>query len=749
MKLRVHLLLLALAMLVPITIFGVFAAVQFVQAERATFERGARERMLAISTAVDIARRTATTRLAGLAPARPPPRPDLRAFYDDAARILQSRPDWITINLARPSGQQVLNLLRPLGGELPPVAEGALVEAVARTRRPAVGGMLLGPVTGRHDFAVRVPVVRGGVTRYVLSAVIRPEPMGRLLAAQRLPADWSAVVVDANHRIVSRTVAPDRSLGALAPEGLRAALARAPEGSFQGSTLEGAPIFMSYARSPFSGWTVAMGIPPGVVTAAQRRTTWTMGLGLLGAAVTAAALALTLGRRVTTPITRLAAAAEAVGRGLRPEIPRAITVQEVGVLARMLDEAAEAVRAREVAQAQLAADQQRADAERARLLANERSARQEAEAASRAKDVFLAMLSHELRNPLGAISTAVRLLDRVGRQEEPAVRARAVITRQTEHLARLVDDLLDVARVMSGKIVLERRPVDLAECVQRSVDTLRAAGRLEHHAVTVTAAPAWVRADEVRVEQIVTNLVGNALKFTPPAGRIGVDVRADADEAVLRVEDSGVGITGDLLPRVFDAFAQGDQASDRTRGGLGIGLALVRHLVELQQGRVEASSAGVGLGSVFTVRLPRIAAPAPAPAPPAPVPAPPQHRRVLLVEDNEDTREVMRRVLELAGHRVTEAADGAAAVEAARRFRPDAAVVDIGIPGLDGYAVARQLRAAAETKGMLLVAVTGYGMPEDRQRSSEAGFDVHLVKPVDVEALTALLAGAGTASRPD
>jgi signal transduction histidine kinase/integral membrane sensor domain MASE1 len=380
--------------------------------------------------------------------------------------------------------------------------------------------------------------------------------------------------------------------------------------------------------------------------------------------------------------------------------------------------------------------------ERTRSHERERAARAEAEAANRTKDEFLAMLGHELRNPLGAIASAVRVLDQVDARGDHAAQARAVVARQVERLARMVDDLLDVARVTTGKVVLHRRPVDLADCATACITTLNATERLGRHDVRVQAEPAWVDGDPARLEQIVTNLLLNATKYTPPVGRILVSVRPEADQAVLQVEDSGVGIPRDLLPRIFDLFVQGDRERDRAHGGLGIGLTLVRRLVELHGGWVEVASGGAGRGSTFTVRLPRLATPRAQATPAGPSTTAWGRRRVLIIEDYGDARDSLRAVLELAGHEVHAAEDGASGVELALKLQPDLVLVAIGLPGLDGYEVARRIRSKPEGWDMVLVALTGYGQPEDRRQAEEAGFDAHFVKPLDHDRLGELLAAA-------
>jgi CheY-like chemotaxis protein/two-component sensor histidine kinase len=330
--------------------------------------------------------------------------------------------------------------------------------------------------------------------------------------------------------------------------------------------------------------------------------------------------------------------------------------------------------------------------------------------------------------------------------------ARDVIGRQVGHMARLVDDLLDVSRITRGMISLQTAVVDLAAAIDRAVETSRPLLDARGHdlAVDVTPGPLWVRGDLTRLAQVFANLLNNAAKYTPDSGRVTVTVTRDAGTVTARVADTGVGMPPELLPRVFDLFTQADRSLDRAQGGLGIGLSLVKTLVELHGGRVEAHSGGPGRGSEFVVRLPVVTG---EPVRGASATREGQPRlsgasragslRVLVVDDNADAATSMALLLRAAGH-VTEAAhDGPAAVAAAERFRPDVVLLDIGLPGMDGYEVARRLRAAGDGRRPLLVAVTGYGGDVVRRRATEAGFDHHLVKPVDPEAVQALFRAAG------
>jgi two-component system, sensor histidine kinase len=385
-------------------------------------------------------------------------------------------------------------------------------------------------------------------------------------------------------------------------------------------------------------------------------------------------------------------------------------------------------------------ERRRAEAERARLLAREQAARVSAEATSSAKDDFLAMLGHELRNPLSAIATAAHVLTLDRSRDASADHAQRVINRQVKHLARLVDDLLDVTRVSTGKVTLAREPVDVSALVVRCIDSLELSSpdsdRQGGPQLDADVAPGLcINGDSTRVEQIVTNLLTNAVKYTPPGGSIRVVAVAEADRVVIRVSDTGIGIDPGLLPHIFERFIQADTGPARRHGGLGLGLTLVKHFVEVHGGHVMAESEGAGRGSVFTVSLPAAPAKVLSPAPPAPPAS--TRRRVLLVEDQIDSREMMRFALEIAGHDVTEADDGPSAV-AAGEAHHDIAFIDIGLPGFNGYEVARRLRARHGST-VVLVALTGYGQPSDRAESAKAGFDHHLVKPVDLDKVAELL----------
>jgi signal transduction histidine kinase/CheY-like chemotaxis protein len=371
--------------------------------------------------------------------------------------------------------------------------------------------------------------------------------------------------------------------------------------------------------------------------------------------------------------------------------------------------------------------------------------------ADRRKDEFLAILAHELRNPLAPICTALEIMRTPAADAVITGRAKDVMGRQLQHLVRLVDDLMDVSRIMRGKIELRKETVDVRSIASRAIEAAQSVIDAQGHQLSLSlpSEPVLLTTDPVRLAQVINNLLTNAAKYTEPGGRISLEVATASGEVVIRVRDNGIGIPGEMLPQVFDMFTQVDSSASRSQGGLGIGLTLVKSLVELDGGRVEAHSEGAGKGSEFVVRLPscrgQVAVSHPAASEIAHHHVP--KRRVLVVDDNVDAAETLATLLRLKGHAVDIAYDGPSAIEAANRHAPEIVFLDIGMPGMDGLAVASRLRSSpAVSPHPLLVAVTGWGQDEDRRRTERAGFDFHLVKPVSPIEVGQLLARAEAVS---
>jgi PAS domain S-box-containing protein len=364
------------------------------------------------------------------------------------------------------------------------------------------------------------------------------------------------------------------------------------------------------------------------------------------------------------------------------------------------------------------------------------------QAAGRSKDEFLATLAHELRNPLAPIRNAVEILHVQGPRDPESNWAIQVIDRQMQLMTRLIDDLMDVSRITRNKLELRRQRVTLAEVVRAAVETSRPLLEAEGHELTLSVPrrPIRLDADPTRLAQAISNLLNNAARYTEPGGHVWLTAERQGGEAVVSVKDTGIGIAAEMLPMVFELFAQGGRAGAAAEGGLGIGLTLVKRLVEMHGGTVQAASGGLGQGSVFTVRLPIDEGPAGEPEKrdgEGLTPTPPL--RILVVDDNRDSAESLGMLFRLVGHEVRVAHDGLEAIAAAAELRPDAVVLDIGLPKLDGYGVAARIREEAWGRQATLIAVTGWGQKEDKERSRAAGFDHHLVKPVDPTALIRLL----------
>ncbi len=709
MKLRSHLLMLVAGAMLPVLALTAFLAVLLVEHEKETFRRGAMDRNRTFMTAIDSELHGHIRSLEALAAAPALARGDLKLFYDAARRVLQSQPDWRNVLLFRPDATQLINLRMPYGGTLPPTIEVDTVRRAVATGKPAIGDVSHGPL-GDADFAlpIRLPVRRDGRVVYVLSAIIKLDRFAEIMAAQRYPDGWAIGLVDTAGVFIERIPAKPR--GQRASTDFWAAIQRAKEGWFRGRTLEGTDTFTAHLTSEVTGWTVGVAVPSQQVYATAYRAAWTIALGGLAGLALAIAFAYWMGRRIAAPITRLAAAARAPDAA-DSSLPLASGgIDEVRELAAALRDR-ESLREREKIALQ---------------------------AADKAKDEFLAMLGHELRNPLSAITTAAQLL-RLARPDEPAAaRAHGVLERQTQQMTRLIQDLLDVSRLAMGKMTLQREVLELGEFTDRVARTWQQAKRRADVALHIRTEPVRVNADRARMEQVICNLLDNADKFSSAGATIEVRVFPDEGQAVLEVQDGGEGIPAQMLERIFDLFVQGPQSSDRARGGMGLGLTLVKRLIELQEGSVQAFSDGPGTGARFVARLPAASAAGDAPAQKSRREELAESRRVLVVEDNDDGRAMLEALLRYERHAVLAAANGAQALEIVSSGWPEVAIVDIGLPDIDGYEVARRVRALG--RPISLIALTGYGQERDQRRAYEAGFDLHLTKPVEAHVLREALA---------
>jgi signal transduction histidine kinase/ActR/RegA family two-component response regulator len=641
-------------------------------------------------------------------------------------RVVSSQPGWSAIGFIDGNGATRASATKP-GFAHQVTADPRTVADVVARGAPVVSDLLVTSDGQAYVTFVAVPVKREGQARSVLYVAIDHGVWLEFLRRYPISERATLTLNDRAGLVIARTLNDDRSVGKPTNADYFARTREADEGAFPNTGMEGQPFYAAYSRSPVSGWVLGTGVPQADVEQDLRGSTWMIAAGFAAAALTALALALVFGRRIASGVTGLADAARRVADPARPPDPRPLARRshnEIDVVRTALEESGARLREREES---LNA-----------AMAREAQARAAAEHANVAKDQFLAMLGHELRNPLSAIANAATLLDR---KPEGAVaeRMRGIVQRQVQHLVRIVNDLLDVARVTSGKVVLTKSVVDLAVVVVHAIEALKDTGRFAGRSLDARVDSAPVLGDETRLEQIATNLLENACKYTPEGGHITVRVRVDGADVELCVSDDGAGIPADLLPHVFELFVQGERTLERAQGGLGLGLPVVKRLVDLHGGTVTAESAGPGRGSRFVVRFPlnagRIEARVPTGASSRAAPL-----RVALVEDHADTRESLRGVLEREGHEVSVAHDGPSGVALILEARPDVALVDLGMPGFDGLELARRVRSQDARRTTRLVALTGYGGAEDRAAALDAGFDEYMVKPFDLERFRQALA---------
>jgi len=705
--------------LLPLAVLALLVLLRQAQNQRDQVLDSTQGAMRAIVSAVDAELSAAASSLDALAASPRLAANDYKGLHAEAVQLLSRRPSWVNVVLSDVSAQQLMNAHISDEAPLPIRVYPEGIAETVRNGRTTIGNVIYSPILKTYAFPVQIPIRRNGRIVQVLSAVLRPDALKQLLTEQPVPKEGVVGIVDRNFNFVARSSNHDKTVGRPSSGGLREMLASGrTSGWARTSTLEGVPVYSVVYRSGISGWTAAIGVPRSLVDAPVERSYVLFG-GLIAASVLMGVVAaLLVSRAITRPMRELKAAADAVGSSHPPVMPKTELPEIREVAAALASAHAER-------EARLSIERKATQVEHEARLAAERE--------NRLKDEFLAMLGHELRNPLAAITSASLVLEATAgkpnseRAIENAVR---IIRRQGATLTRLTDDLLDAARVVLGRIQLEREPIDFSALVQNVLDILRNTGRLARHHVTASLQPAWIQGDVVRMEQVVSNLLTNAVKYTPAGGTIEVRTERSGSQVLLRVRDSGIGVEPDLLPRIFDLFVQGERALDRSQGGLGIGLTMVRRLTELHEGTIQVVSPGRHRGTEFTVSLPAIEPNA------ASVPGPLTQRgltprRVVIVEDNADVLASLRSLLELAGHTVFDSGDGRSGLQLIIAQKPDVALIDVGLPLMDGLELARTLRSRAEARSVLLVAMSGYGTPEDIRKGLEAGFDHYLVKPVD------------------
>lgn len=713
--LRSRLTLLALGSMLPlIALIAALAAALF-EREANLARDAAVARTDAMASAVDAMLNGHLSVVRALGSSGALERGDLHEFSKDATRIKSQQPYWRNVILVDSTGRQRLNVRLGDASPLPIEDPGHLqiIRKVLATGEPIIGNVGKGPTSTKVGIPIQIPVSVAGEPM-VLNLILDPQGFASLVDAQKFPPGWAAAIIDDNGRFVTRV--PFREPGEAAAPGLLEGMGESSRGWLRIPTLEGTDTHQAFTRLARAPWRVAVAVPRADVLAGVRSARKWLIVGVLLSLAVAWALASWMSRRIAAPIHRLAEAAGHLGsQDTRP-------LQDV-LSKPMLAESSEVARALERASSTLR--------EREQMQEREQLALKESD---RAKDEFLAMLGHELRNPLSAVAIAAQVLRTAPAGAANAQRAHEVIQRQTGQMTRLVEDLLDISRLATGKLRLELELMDLATVVEASLNAWRQRVAERGGQLQFRGAPAWARLDKARVEQILGNLLDNALKFSPHTPSIEVSVTQQDDKVVLTVIDRGQGIAPQDLVHVFETFYQSRQSLHRPLGGLGLGLSLVRRLAELHGGSVEAHSEGAGAGARLVVSFPAASAPREATDVVTGDTAT-KALNVLVVEDHEDGRAVLQLLLQLLGHQVKAVGSAREALELLHEWQPDLALVDIGLPDMDGHELARRLRSQAPDRPFRLVAMSGFGQPKDRERSADAGFEDHLVKPIEAAML--------------
>ncbi len=599
MKTRTYLLLMLVAIIVPVACVAILGLSMLLRFERESRLRGmeAVARSTALMIDSEVARAEAALRV--VAHSEQLKADDFAGVHRLLSATRASPLTWTMV--ADYGGNGLLNTLVPYGT---PLARntGPWAAKAYDSQQASVGGYFIGALSRRGVVSINVPVPASAERRYVVTQIFDPAYFNTVLRRAALQPAWIVGVFDAKGISVARNKNAERFVGKHVRPELWEASRRQANGMVRHQTREGIEVYDTFVRSPLTNWTVAVGVPVTEIESAVRMTTWYAGMALVAILGVAVAIAVAFARRIDRALADAAKAAHALGKGTVVDVARR-GLREVDVL---LD----ALHRTSLALAQESTARRTLETEREELLAMERTARQRAEAQDRAKDDFISMLSHELRNPLGAITTAVTVLRVPSAPPAHKERAWDVVRRQLAHFAHMVEELLDVRRVLSGKVTLLREPINLADLVAACCEARRIADTKEHDWEMVLA-DAPVRGDRTRLAQVVDNLLVNAIKYTSAGGRIVVGTRVEAGMAVVEVADTGVGIAADVLPTIFESLVQGPTTIDRSQGGLGLGLSITRGLVHMHGGTIEADSDGLGMGSRFIVRLPLDDGPAP------------------------------------------------------------------------------------------------------------------------------------------
>jgi signal transduction histidine kinase/CheY-like chemotaxis protein len=711
---------LTLSIVAPLGLASVISLQRTFRRQLANINRQNVATTRAISVAVDTQVETTTAALDVFGSLHALDVPDLVAFHSLASRLIVKQPEWSAIQLADAEGR----VLAVFPAEAPPdsAPAGDWASKVVRSGHPVVTPLFELHGTPGHFVTIAVPVVRGGRSLVALGARVKSTAFSAVLRQQQTPPNGVVALVDPANRIVARSTDEDAYVGTVGTAAFADISAQMTEGNWQTTNRAGVPVYSAFSRSAITGMTAALALPKEEVDGPVRRillmfaAAWAVVLAL------GASIAIVVGQVIVRAMQSASSAAMSLARGEAVAVEGS-RIAEIDDLSSGLRQAAVTLETRN----------------------------RERDEASRLKDEFLMTVSHELRTPLTAIYGWSRMLSTGELRPEQKTRALAAIERNAKALEQLVNDLLDVSRVVSGRLRLDVQPVAITDAVNAAVDAIRPAALAKSIDVIVRAAPGelTVSGDATRLQQIIWNLLSNAVRFTPTGGRIDVDIVRGADQIVVTVRDTGPGIDPAFLPHAFDRFRQGVSGTTRDHGGLGLGLAIVRHLVELHGGSIRAENAVPGPGAVFHASFPVRAsgvrsevidggavAGVEGNRPPARL----DGISVLVADDDLNARELLLEVLETAGAEVRAASSAEDALMILETWAPDVLLSDIEMPGEDGFALMRKAKAQWGVQRMTAIALTAHARPEDRLAALEAGFHWHLAKPIDPGELVQVIA---------
>lgn len=725
-----HLGMLLSGAIIPISIFVVFLTLQLLNSReeviRESLLNEARELALKINAEVQATVRT----LKVLGSSESLQQKDLKLFYQDAVRVLATQPTWLTIILFDQHGTAVLNAAQPFGEQRKHAIEGSSLREALRSGSEVVGTMARGP-DNVLAAPVRIPLFLSADTVYVLTAVIRAESLQEFVQDNHNSSSiWTRTIVDQSGIVVARSRLPEQFVGTKATPSYLHHASKNVDLVVEETTLDHQPVLLALSHSKVTKWTAAVAGTRAAIYGPSHRTLARLAIVISSTILIIGSLAFGHSLRISKDIRALSRYALSMGSHVRRQ-PFSTTVTELDTLFHSIEKSRVMLKQKEASQQN--------------MLELLHTARNEAEEANEAKDRFLAMLGHELRNPMGALSNAVEILTLLSDpKNEDIQEALQIMVRQTALASGIMNDLLDVSRISRGKIVLKKVRLDLAEIFDLAV--LDNSHLFEGNQIAVRTniefQPVWIDADRGRLIQCINNVLHNAHKLTPVNGSVEVSLSVDELKAYLQIADTGRGFEPEMLSSLFEPFAQSKQDYARSQGGLGLGLAVVKGLVELHGGNISARNRVGQQGAELILTFPRAQdnEPGKSRGVDQDTHSSAKQLKILLVEDNPDAAKSLCRLLELDGHTVQVVCRGEEAVPAAGKYKPDVIICDLGLPGIDGFEVCRLLRNENTTADKLIIALSGYALAKDLQSARRAGFDSHLNKPVDLGVLRDILA---------